>query len=106
MLFELRHYYIVPGRREEFIEVMEQLAIPFQLSKGMVVLGGFRDLEDPDLYIWLRRYRDEQERQRLYDAVYGSEFWKNEVRPRIADLLLREKSRTHLMEPTAGSILQ
>lgn len=106
MLYELRFYYIQPGRMEEFLQIMESLIIPFQLSQGMIVLGSFRDSEDEDCYIWLRRYRDEQDKQRLYDRVYGSDYWENVIRPKIAGMLVREKTRVNMLRPTAASILQ
>ena len=106
MLFELRYYYIQPGKREEFIRIMETVIIPFQLSQGMLVLGSFVDSEDPDCYVWLRRYRDETDKQEVYDKVYGSDYWKQEIRPSIADLMIREKTRVTMLKPTAASILQ
>jgi hypothetical protein len=91
---------------QEFLEIMENTIIPFQLSKGMLVIGSFLDLDDEDCYIWLRRYRDEAEKQIVYDRVYGSDYWKEEIRPRISELLVREKTRVNMLSPTAASILQ
>ena len=106
MLYELRYYYIQAGRMKEFLEIMESLIIPFQMSQGMIVLGSFIDTEDEDCYIWLRRYKDEDDKQRLYDLVYGSDYWENDIRPKIADMLIREKTKVNMLKPTAGSILQ
>ena len=39
MLFELREYRTRPGKREEWVRVMEDEIIPFQMSKGVVVAG-------------------------------------------------------------------
>lgn len=106
MLYELRYYYIQPGRMKEFLEIMESLIIPFQLSRGMLVLGSFLDSDNEDCYIWLRRYKDEADKQRLYDLVYGSDYWENDIRPKIADMLIREKTHINMLKPTAASILQ
>ncbi len=106
MLYELRFYYIQPGKMADFLEIMESLIIPFQLSQGMIVLGSFVDCDDKDCYVWLRRYKDEEDKQQLYDRVYGSDYWKNEIKPKIANLLIREKTQVNMLEPTASSILQ
>ncbi|MEZ4831833.1 MAG: hypothetical protein R2873_07475 [Caldilineaceae bacterium] len=61
---------------------MEEVIIPFQISKGMVVLGSFTGEQEDDLYVWIRRFNDEEERKALYAAVYESDFWKNESLPK------------------------
>ena len=106
MLYELRFYYIQPGMMDEFLHEMESVIIPFQLSQGMLVLGSFLDSEDEDCYVWLRRYKDEKEKKLLYDRVYGSEYWKNEIHPKINHMLIREKTQVNMLKPTPASILQ
>ena len=106
MLYELRYYYIEPGKRQAFVEIMESLIIPFQHSQGMIVLGSFIDKDDDNCYIWLRRYRDETDKKEVYDRVYGSEYWSNTIRPKIGDMIIREKTHVNMLQPTAGSILQ
>ena len=41
MFFELRQYRTLPGKRAEWVAYMEEVIIPFQVSKGMVVVGSF-----------------------------------------------------------------
>jgi quinol monooxygenase YgiN len=106
MLFELRQYRVRPGRRDEWVKVMEEVIIPFQASKGIVIVGSFVAEEDPDLYVWIRRFDDEQDRQQRYAAVYESDYWKNEVAPRTTDLLEREKMVITRLLPTPKSVLR
>ncbi|WP_163834710.1 NIPSNAP family protein [Spartinivicinus ruber] len=106
MLYELRYYYIQPGMINDFIKIMETCIIPFQLSQGMLVIGSFIDTEDENCYIWLRRYKNKEEKQQLYDRVYGSDHWKNNIRPKIADMIIREKTRVNMLKPTPQSFLQ
>jgi len=87
MLFELRQYRCQPGTRDAFVEAMESLAIPFQVQCGMVILGSFVAEEDPDTYVWLRRFKDEAERERLYEAVYQSDHWKTAIGPKLVPML-------------------
>ena len=72
MFFELREYRTLSGERENWVNFMEEIVIPFQVSKGMVILGSFVGQEEDDLYIWVRRFEDEAEREKLYEAVYES----------------------------------
>ena len=53
MFFELRQYRTKPGQREKWVKFMEEEIIPFQVSKGMVILGSFVGQEEDDLYVWM-----------------------------------------------------
>ena len=81
MLFELRQYRTLPGQRENWVQFMEETIIPFQVSKGMVVVGSFIGEEEEDLYVWIRRFDNEDERERLYGEVYDSDYWQQELSP-------------------------
>ena len=70
MFFELREYRCPNGQRNNWVKFMEEEIIPFQVSKGMVILGSFTGQEEDDLYIWIRRFESEEEREKLYEAVY------------------------------------
>ena len=105
MLFELREYRTRPGKREEWVKVMEEEIIPFQMSKGVVVAGSFVGEED-DLYVWIRRFDTEDERKRIYEAVYESEYWKNEMGPRVPAYSDREKTVVRRLEPTSKSVIR
>jgi len=63
MFFELRQYRLQPGKRDEWVEYMENEIIPYQISKGMVVIGSFISPEDEDLYVWIRRFESEEEQR-------------------------------------------
>ena len=85
MFFELREYRTLPGKREEWVRFMEEVIIPFQVSKGMVVAGSFVGAEEDDLYIWIRRFDSEEQRIQLYEAVYESDEWKNNIGPQVPE---------------------
>jgi hypothetical protein len=105
MLFELRQYRIRPGRREEWVAFMEEVIIPFQVSKGMVIVGSFVADEDDDLYVWIRRFASEEERKALYAAVYESDTWRNEIAPRAGEMLDRESMHITRLLPTERSVI-
>ena len=106
MFFELRQYRVRPGKMEEWVAYMEGEIIPFQCSKGMVVVGSFTAPEEEDLYIWIRRFEDEAEKKALYAAVYESDTWRNEMAPRVKELIDREKIVVTVIEPTSRSIIR
>ena len=106
MFFELRQYSIRPGKKDEWVRMMEDEIIPFQQSQGMVIVGSFTGEEDESVYVWVRRFDSEEERERLYEAVYQSDHWQTNIAPRIPDLMDREKINVQRIEPTKLSALR
>lgn len=106
MFFEFRFYRVKEGCREAFVKLMEEEVIPFQISKGMVVVGSFVGEQEEDLYVWIRRFESEAEREALYKAVYESDTWKNVISPKVGDLLYREKIVVYRLVPTPKSVIR
>ena len=104
--YELRQYKVRPGRMQERLKVMEEEIIPFQVAKGMVITGSYRGETDDSVYVWMRRFESEAQREALYKAVYESDHWKKEIAPRIPDLLDREKMVVTRITPTTRSTVQ
>jgi hypothetical protein len=106
MFFELRQYRTKPGQRENWVKCMEEEIIPFQVSKGMVIVGSFVGEEEDDLYVWIRRFDSEDERKRLYEAVYESDYWKNEIAPKVPEMLDRDKIKVTRIQATPKSVMK
>ncbi|MDG2270640.1 MAG: NIPSNAP family protein [Alphaproteobacteria bacterium] len=104
--YELRQYTVLPGQMDNWLKVMEEEIIPFQVAKGMVITGSFRGEDDESVYVWIRRFENEEQRAALYDAVYGSTEWTEGISPRLNDVLDREAMVVTRIEPTRMSILQ
>jgi hypothetical protein len=104
--YELRQYKVRPGMLDGWIKIMEEEIIPFQVSKGMVICGSFRGETDLSIYIWLRRFDSEEQREALYKAVYETEYWKTEIAPRVPEYLDREGNVITRIIPTAKSTVQ
>jgi hypothetical protein len=85
---------------------MEQDVIPFQVSQGMVILGGFTSEQDKRVYVWIRRPKNEAELERLYKAVYESVQWKSVIAPRLRHMLDRESIKVTRLNPTPKSPIQ
>ena len=105
MFLELRQYRTLPGQRNNWVKYMEETIIPFQVSKGMVIVGSFVGEEELDLYVWIRRFENESERERLYEAVYQSDEWLNDISPKVPEMLDRDKIVVTRIEPTAASVI-
>jgi hypothetical protein len=106
VFYEIRYYQSQPGRRQEWIRYMEEVVIPFQASKGITVVASFTDEQNPDGYVWIRRFEDETQREAQYSAVYDSDRWKNDIRPVVYGLLIPDKSVVTRVTPTPASPLQ
>ncbi len=106
MFYELRQYTIKKGKIKQWVKLMEQEILPFQISRGMVVAGSFTVEDDPTRYIWIRRFASEAERKRLYNAVYGSSHWKKVLSPKIGTMLDRSSIVVTRIVPTSRSVLQ
>lgn len=104
--YELRQYKILPGKMDDWVEMMETEIIPFQISKGMVITGSYRGEEDDSVYIWLRRFDSEAQREELYAAVYESDHWKTVIGPRVPDHIDREAIQVTRIVPTPKSTAQ
>ena len=104
--YELRQYEIRPGKMDEWLSIMEDEIIPFQTSLGMVIAGSFRGEGDDSVYIWIRRFESEAERERLYEAVYKSDHWLTKLSDRVGQCINRETIKVQRIQPTSRSILQ
>lgn len=75
-VFELRQYTLHPGKRDTLIDVFEREFIETQEATGMRVLAQFRDLDDPDRFVWFRSFPDMVRRLEALSAFYGGPAWK------------------------------
>src|SRR5262245_64065682 len=73
---ELRRYALRPGQRDTLVELFDANFVESQEAVGIDVIGQFRDLEDPDLFTWVRGFRNMEERFRGLTDFYGGETWR------------------------------
>jgi hypothetical protein len=104
--YELRQYEVRPGKMAEWLTLMEEEIIPLQVAKGMVIPGSFRGETDDSVYVWLRRFESEAEREKLYAAVYDDPHWQTSISPRIGELINRETTQIQRIVPTSRSVLR
>ncbi|MEU9041911.1 MULTISPECIES: NIPSNAP family protein [unclassified Kitasatospora] len=75
-IVELRQYTLRPGARETLIELFEREFVTGQEAVGIAVGGRFRDLDDPDRFVWLRAFPSMSERRRSLEAFYYGPVWR------------------------------
>jgi hypothetical protein len=76
MIYELRNYTMRPGGRDTLIELFEREFIEGQEAAGIGVVGQFRDLDNPNMYPWIRKFPDMEARRAALTAFYGGPIWK------------------------------
>jgi hypothetical protein len=106
MFYELRRYRIYPGKMDEWLTLMENEIIPFQVSCGMVISASFRGETDDSVYVWMRRFESEAQREAQYQKVYDSERWKKDIGPRVGELIDIDAIEVTRLLPTTLSIAQ
>src|SRR5262245_61229183 len=75
-IMELRQYTLHPGQRDVLIGLFESTFIEAQEAVGAMVIGQFRDLEDPNRFVWLRGFPDMDKRLTALQAFYGGPVWQ------------------------------
>jgi quinol monooxygenase YgiN len=87
-VLELRQYKIVPGRRDDMIEVFERWFIESQEADGMRLVGQFRDRDDLNRFTWIRTFPDMATREAALNAFYFGPVWqthRDEANPLLLD---------------------
>ncbi len=75
-IVELRQYTLYPGKRDVLIDLFDREFVESQEAVGMRVIGQFRDLDDPNRFVWLRGFRDLPTRAQALNAFYSGPVWK------------------------------
>jgi hypothetical protein len=104
MFYEIRTEHALAGHGTELARYMDETVIPLHQEMGMDVVGAFTVEGDEDTFVWVRRFADAADRQRILDAVHGH--------PRCAAVvatvatLLGGPASTVRLEPTPRSGLR
>lgn len=75
-IYELRHYTLHPGRRDELIALFEREFIEPQQAAGMTLPGLFTDMDRPDRFVWLRGFADMAARPGALTRFYTGPAWQ------------------------------
>ena len=75
-VLELRQYTLRPGQREVLVDLFDRELVESQEAAGMAIVGQFRDLDDPDRFVWIRGFASMPARAAALAAFYGGPAWK------------------------------
>ncbi len=76
-IVELRQYTLHPHRRDDLIDLFDAHFVEPQEAAGMTVIGQFRNLDDPNKFVWLRGFSSMDDRARSLAEFYGGPDWKS-----------------------------
>jgi hypothetical protein len=75
-IVEFRQYTLYPGKRDVLIDLFEQTFIESQEAVGIQIIGQFRDLDNPNRFVWLRGFRNMPSRAQALKDFYTGPVWK------------------------------
>ena len=101
-ILELRQYTLRAGQRDTLISIFERNLIESQNALGAHVIGSFRDLDDPDRFVWIRGFADMQARQMALEAFYGGPVWHEHAKEANATMI--DSDNVLLLRPAAPGL--
>ena len=94
---DLRQYTLHPGQRDTLIDVFDEYFVEGQEAAGMHIVGQFRDLDDPDRFVWIRGFADLPGRAAALTAFYGGPIWREHAA--TANQTMIDSDNALLLEP-------
>ena len=102
-IVELRQYTLHPGKRDVLIDLFDREFVESQEALGMKIIGQFRDLDDPNRFVWLRGFRDMPSRAQALEDFYGGPVWKTHREAANATMIDSDNVLLlHPATPTSG----
>jgi hypothetical protein len=99
-IVELRQYTLRGGKRDTLIAMFEESFQQPLEDDGIHVIGTFRDLDDPDRFVWMRGFRDVESRPQALSAFYDGPIWK--AKRNAANATMLDSDNVLLLKPAAA----
>jgi len=96
-IFELRQYVLKPGQRDVLVEVFDDNFVEGQEAAGIRIIGQYRDLGDPDRFVWVRSFPDMETRKVALTSLYTGPVWK--ANGRVASGTMVDSDNVLLLRP-------
>ena len=106
MFYEINQYKILPGKMDAWAQMMDEEFIPFAVKQGLNSIGSFRSEDDETVYVWIRRFESDAERERVHTAVYETDYYISEIKDRLPELVANGGLRKQRIVPTPKSAMQ
>lgn len=94
---ELRQYTLHPFKRDVLIDLFDREFVESQEAQGMRLIGTFRDLDNPDRFVWLRGFPGMAARRDALQAFYGGPVWQ--AHGGAANRTMVDSSNAMLLKP-------
>jgi quinol monooxygenase YgiN len=94
---DLRQYTVLPGQRETLIDLFDRHFADGQEAAGIHVAGQFRDLDDPDRFVWLRGFESFAARGEALPRFYYGPVWR--AHRDAANATIADSGDALLLEP-------
>lgn len=98
---ELRQYTVRGGTRAAFTRLFEEQFVTSQDDVGSHVRAVFRDLDDPDRFVWMRGFADMAARKAALEAFYYGPVWK--AHREQANAMIVDSDNVLLLRPVTGA---
>ena len=98
---ELRQYTLHKHRRDDLISLFDDRFIEPQEALGIRVIGQFRDMDDPDRFVWLRGFSSYAEREPQLAAFYHGPVWQ--AHRERANATMLDSDNVLLLRPSNGT---
>jgi hypothetical protein len=97
----LRQYTLRPGKRDTLIELFDKEFVEPQEALGMELVGQFRNLDDPNKFVWLRGFSDMVSRASSLSEFYDGPVWK--AHREAANATIIDNDNVLLLRPAHAS---
>jgi hypothetical protein len=97
---ELRQYTVYGGQRDRLAQLFAKEFVSAQEAVGAQILGAFRDLDDPDRFVWFRGFESMEIRARAMTDFYDGPVWK--THRDAANAAMLDSGNALLLQPAAG----
>ena len=97
---ELRQYTLRPGQRDVLISLFDREFVESQEAAGMAIVGQFRDLDDPDRFVWIRGFTSMPARATALASFYGGPVWKQHAAAANATMI--DSDNVLLLRPASA----
>jgi len=97
---ELRQYTLRPGQRDVLIDLFDREFVESQEATGMAIVGQFRDLDDPDRFVWIRGFASMPARATALASFYGGPVWKQHAA--AANATMTDSGNVLLLRPATA----
>jgi len=101
-VFELRQYTLKGSTREAFTSLFAREFVTTQNDVGSHVRAVFRDLDDPDRFVWIRGFADMDARKAALEAFYFGPVWK--AHRTEANAMIVDSDNVLLLTPGVGMV--